>query len=99
MDSYTLFLAGAFALSIVVDLATWVRSRSLAVSLNAILFAVVGIVTLFNARTGGGEILFGCISLVISASWVFYGFLRYKRGSPRKINSPRSPRIVKGKAR
>ncbi len=84
MDSYTLFLAGAFALSIVIDLATWVRSRLLAVSLNTVLFAVVGIVTLLNTRSGDGTvsygtILFGCISLVISAGWVLYGFFRYKK--------------------
>lgn len=86
MDSYTLLLAGALVLSIVIDLATWVRSRFLAASLNAILFAVVGVVTLLNTRTAdgtvsNGAILFGCISLVISAGWALYGFIRYKKRS------------------
>ncbi len=79
MNSYLSFLIGAIVLSIAIDLTTWVRFRLLAATLNAILFAVVGLVILLKLRPGGDTELFGYLSLVMAAGWTVYGFLRYRR--------------------
>ncbi|GEM_PF-6423523 len=81
MDSYTFFLACAFMLSVVIDLVLWIRSRSLAIALNMILFASIGIVVLIKNRPGDGTEFFGYLSLVMGVGWALYGVFRYIKKS------------------